>query len=240
MRGPIAEALVGVMVVGVMVVGVTVVGVGAAGCTRTFQGSAVQVNPLITPNETLRASEKITIVRGDMELELPEAPTNIGDAGVVHNHHYPLLNQASFTIVSRDRLRFHVQIDHKWQEYADLGSWSVRLIDDQGHEYIPEAIEGARTRLLTRMWDREQRTAICSEAGRNGGGDCFNTVGYADDGWRRRQSLGSLSVFRGRGDVVFYQRDMFHAHLRWLKLIVSRSGEALEFTWNFQDDIATK
>jgi len=225
MRGPIAVAL----VVGVF---------AAVGCARTFHGSAVQANPLANPNETLPASEKITIVRGDMELEMPDAPTNIGEASVVHNHHYPLLNQASFTIVSRDRLRFHVQIDHKWQEYADLSSWSVKLVDDQGHEYKPEAIEGARTRLLTRMWDREQRTAICSAAGHNAGGDCYNTIGYQDDGWRRRQSLGSLSVFRGRGDVVFYQRDMFHQRIRWLKLIVSRSGEAFEFTWKFQDALA--
>ena len=227
MRGPIAVAL----VVGVVA--------SAAGCTRTFKGTAMQANPLKNPNETLPGSEKITIVRGDMDLEMPEAPTTIGDSSVAHNHHYPLLNQASFTVVSRDRLRFHVQIDHKWPEWADLTTWSVKLVDDQGHEYKPEAIEGTRTRMLTRMWDREQRTAICSAAGRNGGGDCFSTIGYADDGWRRRQSLGSLSVFRGRGDAVFYQRNMFHPQVRWMKLIVSRAGEAFEFTWRFQDDVAS-
>ena len=86
----------------------------------------MQPNPLVNPTETLRHSEKITIVTGDMELETPDAARSRRSASsVAHNHRYPLLNQASFTIVSRDRLRFHVQIDHKWQEWADLKTWEV-------------------------------------------------------------------------------------------------------------------
>src|SRR5262245_47736876 len=53
---------------GVLVLGLTV----TAGCARTFHGSATQPNPLAVPNETLRSSERITIVRGDMELEAPD------------------------------------------------------------------------------------------------------------------------------------------------------------------------
>lgn len=81
------------------------------------------------------------------------------------------------------------------------------------------------------MWDREQRTAI-----RNKFGDI---VAINDDGWRNRQTLGSLSVFRGKADFVFYQRDLFHANVRKLKLVVSRPGEAFQFTWNFEDSVAT-
>jgi hypothetical protein len=206
--------------------------VAATGCTRTFKGQAIQPNPLAKPNETLRQSEKITIVRGDMELEKPDDPSPTQRASVLHNHRYPLINQASFTVVSRDRLRFHVQIDHKWQEWADLNSWKVSLTDDSGRHWEPESIEHARTKIMTTMWDREVQTAQ-----RNRFGDI---VALNDDGWKNRQSLGSLSVFRGKADFVFYQRDLFHANVRQLKLLVSRSGEAFEFTWNFQDQVASE
>ena len=220
----------------------TVVLVAVVGCTRTFQGVAVQPNPLVHPTETLRSSEKITIVTGDMDLDQPVSngcsSSSSCNATTYHNTHWPLLNAASFTMVSRDRLRFHVQIDHKWEDWADLKTWEVSLVDDKGRTWVPEAVEHARIRIITTMWDREQRTAICSSQGRDPNGGCISTVGFQDDGWRRRQTLGSLSVFRGNADFVFYQRDLFTADVRWMKLVVKRSGEAFEFTWRFQDYVA--
>jgi len=215
-------------IVGVLVVGVAMV----AGCARTFKASATQPNPLAVPAETLRSSEKITIVRGDMELEAPDPALVTQRASVLHNHKYPLVNQAQFTLVSRDRLRFHVQIDHKWEEYADLKNWTVTLEDDRGRKWTPQSVEHVRTRMMTTMWDREQQTAV-----RNRFGDI---VALNDDGWKSRQTLGSLSVFRGKADFVFYQRDLFTPGVRRLRLTVSRPGEAFEFTWNFQDTIATQ
>jgi hypothetical protein len=204
----------------------------AGGCSRTFKGVAVQPNPLVNQHETLRQSEKITIVRGDMELLEPD-PANAGQrASVLHNHKYPLFNEAMFTMVSRDRLRFHVQVDHKWQEYADLSTWQVYLTDDTGRKWIPEAVEHANTKIITRMWDREQRTARRNQYG--------DIVAINDDGWKSRQTLGSLSVYRGRADFVFYQRDLFTHNVRSLKLVVKRPGEAFEFTWRFQDNVASE
>jgi hypothetical protein len=214
--------------------------VSGLGCSRTFTAEAVQPNPVAMPTETLRSSEKITIVTGDMELNAPDAPDPQDRVTVAHNHHYPLLNQASFTVVSRDRLRFHVQIDHKWEDWADLSTWDVHLEDEDGHVWIPEAIEHARTKVMTTMWDREQRTAICSSAGKDPQGNCITTVGVLDDGWKRRQTLGSLSVFRGNADFVFYQRDMMRAEVRGLRLIVRRTGEAFEFVWKFRDSVAAE
>lgn len=201
-----------------------------AGCHRTFTGVVVQPNPLANQNETLRESEKITIVRGDMELEAPQDPGPAQRVAVVNNNRYPLLNQAQFTMVSRDRLRFHVQIDHKWEDWADLNSWEVFLVDDKNRVWYPEAIEHARTHVITKMWDREVRTARRNQFG--------DIVALNDDGWKSRQTLGSLSVFRGRADFVFYQRDLFTVNVRSLKLVVKRSGEAFEFMWRFQDNVA--
>jgi hypothetical protein len=195
-------------------------------CTRTFQAAVVQPNPLVTM-ETLRKSEKAVIVTGDMELRLPHQPGPAQRAAPVRTARYPLHNEASFTLVSRDRLRFHVQLEHKWQEWADLRTWEVEYVDSAGNHYRPEAVEHPTTKHLVTMWDTEVRSAR-----RNLYGDI---VALNDDGWRRRQPLGSLSVFRGKADFVFYRRDLFTKQLTWVKLIVRRRGQAFEFVWNFRD-----
>jgi hypothetical protein len=215
--------------------------VAMAGCTRTFEKEAVQPNPLAHPTETLRTSEPITIVTGDMELEQPDPASGYYSSSPIHNHHYPLFNSASFTVVSRDRLRFHVQIDHKWEDWADPRTWEVYLLDDKGHKWTPESVEHAHTHLITKMWDREQQVSICDARGRDANGDCITTIGTDEaSGWQRRMTLGSLSVFRGKADFVFYQRDIFTTDVRWLKLVVRRTGEAFEFTWRFQDTVAAE
>lgn len=208
------------------------------GCTRTFRAEAVQPNPVAAPTEVLHSSEKITIVTGDMELEVPYAPDPTQQVAATHNHRYPLINQASFTVVSRDRLRFHVQIDHKWEDWANPATWDVHLEDDQGHQWTPEAVEHPRTRLISQVWDREQRTSVCSSAGRDATGACITTIGVLDDGWKHRQTFGTLSVFRGNADFVFYQRDLMRADIRKLRLVVKRPSEAFVFVWRFRDTVA--
>lgn len=207
---------------------VAIAGVGLIGCSRTFSAEVVQPNPLVRPTETLRDSESVRIVTGDMELRLPrEAEQRVN---VLRTNRYPLVNEASFTVVSRDRLRFHVQLEHKWQEWADLASWEVYMVDDQGKQYWPESIEHPKTKHIVSMWDYEQRTAQ-----RNMYGDI---VAINEDGWKRRQPLGSLSVFRGNADFVFYQRDLFTPDVQKMTLVVRRTGQAFEFTWNFADRVA--
>jgi hypothetical protein len=207
---------------------VAVAGLGLASCSRTFSAEVVQPNPLARPTETLRDSEPVRIVTGDMELNVPrEAEQRVS---VLTHKRYPLVNEASFTVVSRDRLRFHVQLEHKWQEWADLQSWEVYMVDDQGRQYLPESIEHAKTKHIVSMWDYEVRTAR-----RNAYGDI---VSINEDGWRRRTPLGSLSVFRGNADFVFYQRDLFTPDVTKMTLVVRRSGQAFEFIWNFADRIA--
>jgi hypothetical protein len=215
-----------------------------AACTTTFAKDAVQPNPLLHPADTLRSSEVITIITGDMDLSAPEPATGYSSSSIARYHRYPLRNEASFTMVSRDRMRFHVQIDHKWDEYADLKTWEVSLTDDQGHHWAPEAVEHVRRRVITRMWDRERQRAICAQSGasgRDGKGDCLDTIGHDESsGYLDRQTLGTISVFRGNADFVFYDRDMFRPNLKWLTLRVHRSGEAFEFTWHFEDEVAAQ
>jgi hypothetical protein len=211
------------------------------GCARTFNKEAVQPNPLLHPNETLRSSETIQIVTHDMDLKRPAPPDSTGTASPIFNQPYPLVNKASFTMVSRDRLRFHVQVDHKWEEYADLKSWDVQLIDDRGRIWRPEAVEHARHRMITSMWDWESRTTICDSRGRDATGDCYNTIGWDQDPGHSptmHQPLGSLSIYRGNADFVFYDRDLVTPAMRWVKLTVKRSGSVFEYVWRFEDEVA--
>jgi hypothetical protein len=163
-----------------------------------------------------------------MELSLPQATGTQESIWV--NRRLPLNNMASFTVVSRDRLRFHVQIEHKWREWADLSTWDAYLVDDQGHRYRPEELNGGQPTHLVSMWDYETRTAI-----RNHFGDI---VAIPRDGYRRRQPLGSLSVFRGRGDFVFYSRDIFTPDIKRMTLVLERRSMAFSFTWTFADEDA--
>ena len=77
-------------------------------------------------------------------------------------------------------------------------------------------------------YERERRTAK-----RNAFGDIIQ---INDDGYKDRQPLGSLSVFRGRGDFVFYSRDIFGPEVRWMTLELSRSGITFRYTWKFTDE----
>lgn len=207
-----------------------VLGMGAAGCSRTFSAEVRQPNPLDAANETLRDSEPVIIVTGDMDLERPRDPDPGQRVSIAKQKRFPLENVATFTLVSRDRLRFHVQIEHKWQEWADPTSWDVYMVDDKGNEYLPESVEHASTKHLVSMWDRELRTAQ-----RNVYGDI---IAINEDGWKRRQSLGSLSVFRGRADFVFYKRDLFRPDMTKMTLVVRRTEQAFRFTWKFADKVA--
>jgi len=202
----------------------------AAGCHRAFHTSVVQPNPLSQPLETLRESERLTIVTGDMELSMPSVTGASSSYGgtIAGQRRYPLQNAASFTVVSRDRLRFHVQIEHKWQEYAKLTNWNAYLIDDHGRVYVPQEVDFLSARHVVFMWDYETRSAV-----RNRFGD---VVSVNDDGYRNRQPLGSLSLFRGRGDFVFYSRDIFTPDVQALTLVLEKSGVSFEFTWRFSED----
>ncbi len=203
----------------------------AAGCHKTFRGKATQPNPLAIPTETLRVSETISIITSDMELNVPVAVASAGgNAQFFSNRKYRLRNEASFTVVSRDRLRFHVQIEHKWIEYVNLSNWSAYLVDDRGRRYRPESIDKTQDEHVVMMWDREVRTV-----GHQYRGGFGRIISVREDGYKNRQTLGNLSVFRGRGDIVFYRRDIFTPQVKSLTLVVERRGLAFAFTWNFVD-----
>lgn len=198
------------------------------GCHRTFKASVSQPNPLSQPLDTLRQTEELTIVTGDMDLVRPVVPRTDRAVSIVSHRRYPLQNKASFTVVSRDRLRFHVQIEHKWKKYTDISTWKAVLTDDQGNVYHPTGIDTVKAKVLIETWSYERRTTRRNAAGA--------IVQVNNDGHRDPQTLGSLAVFRGRGDFVFYRRDIFSPEVRSMSLSLTRSGMTFKYTWKFADD----
>jgi hypothetical protein len=195
----------------------------AAGCTHTFAQGAVQPNPLVTTNPTARTSERITITRNDDDLVVPssqiessdrEMPAASAEYGpVVKNnkvsfgayYKLPLKTSASWTMVSRDDLRFHIEVDHKWLDYVDLAEWRAQLVDDQGRVYTPKAVEHRQARIIY--------------------------SGHDDS---------AVTVYRGNGDLVFAGHDLLTANARWIKLVMQHGVDQLEYTWNFQSDVAAR
>lgn len=194
-------------------------------CHRTLAQGVTQPNPLREPNETLRISEPVVIITGDMDLEVPKASSGYVNLAVMER--LPLHNVARFNVVSRDRLRFHVQLEHKWTEYADLRTWNCWLEVDGETVYRPEEIELRGREPVTHMWDREVRSAERDAYG--------NITQINEDGHLNRQTLGSVSLFRGRGDIVFYHRNLFTPETRSVTLVMERDGLELRFRWNFED-----
>jgi hypothetical protein len=118
-----------------------------------------------------------------------------------------------------------VQLEHKWKEYVDVNTWYAYLVDDRGRRFEPVEVDRSHDRHIVEMWDREQRTAR-----RNAAGDI---VAIEDDAHLHRQTMGSLSVFRGKGDFVFYAEGLFTPEVRSLTLVLTRSGLEFRFTWDF-------
>lgn len=208
-----------------------VVAIGSAACAKTMTGKATQPNPLSYPNETLRISEEIVIVSGDMDLYAPRAPSHNSispDGSLMVLDRYPLQNKASFTVVTRDRLRFHVQLEHKWKEYTDVHNWRAYLVDDRGHRYEPVDIDQSRDSMVVQMWDYEKRTAQRNQFG--------DIVAVNNDGYKNRTTLGSLAVHRGYGDLVFYSEDLFNEGIKSLTLVLERRGFKFKFMWRFTDE----
>lgn len=195
-------------------------------CHKTLSARVVQPNPLCQPLETLRQSETADIVTGDHELRAPEVGS--ASAGsLLGSRPIQLHNKAAFKVVSRDRLRFRLQVEHKWREWADIGGWRAYLIDDRGRRYEPEHAETGSNQHVVSMWDYETRSVVRDRYG--------DVARVNDDGHENRKPLGSVSYFRGNSSLAFYARDLFTAELESLTLVLERPGMSLRWTWRFTE-----
>lgn len=97
---------------------------GQLACKSQWAARVEQPPLVLTANQTSRTSLPLAIVVRDMEL----------------GRYRPLANTAYYVVVSRDRLRFHVMLHHKWDDVADIKNWGVWLEDQNGDVYAPEHV----------------------------------------------------------------------------------------------------
>jgi hypothetical protein len=179
------------------------------GCMHSYATAVTQPNPLAHPSDVLPISARLHIDLGDMELP-----------------HFVLRNSAYFVIVSRDRLRFHVTLVHKWEEMVDPANWRVTLEDDAGHVYSPSAEDRpSDVAFKTRMWEEQTRSVVR---------DKFGDVVKVGDEVEKRP-LASADVFEGQGDYVFHATDLMRADVKRLTLTMKRGDTVYRFIWNFDD-----
>jgi hypothetical protein len=118
----------------------------ASGCFRAVStAQTAQPNPLNAPPgvDAPLESKHLHIRTKDMDV-----PRSIR-----------MYQSAWFSVISKDRVRFHVVLVHKWEEMTDVRGWNVRLEDDQGRVYYPAEKEKSRKKFTKRSWDSDIHTA---------------------------------------------------------------------------------
>jgi hypothetical protein len=107
-----------------------------AACNKTWKADTT--TPPITFGANLDARSSLPAV---IELHDMELPRNLA-----------LENSAYFVAVSKDRLRFHVTLHHKWEDMSDPTRWRVWIEDDRGAVHLPAACDRRVIRPVTKMY----------------------------------------------------------------------------------------
>ena len=166
---------------------------GGAGCNKAWQTETM--TPPIHFGATLEARTSLPAVIATRDMELPRWVA--------------LPNSVYFVAVSRDRLRFHVTLHHKWEDMTDPTRWRVWIEDDTGHRYAPVGVDRRDVKSVTRSY-----TAAGSGI----------------------QPIYQVTMFKGDGDYVFYRRNLVRRDMRYLVLVMQRPGYEYRYRWSFVDD----
>jgi hypothetical protein len=198
--GP-GDAVTRALVVVAALVGL-VLGVGA--CTRTFSGRLRTRDPL--QEKKLEAYRSGTIVLG------------IGDIDVVGVDGRPLglAQSAWFEIVSKDEIRFHVLLSHKWEELSQVRDYRVRLRTDGGDDLAPTDVWTRRTLL-----EVHQNTL-----GQIRQGPTANSGPSLSEETFQRDLHGAGAV------IVFRHRDLVRKEVRSYTLVLEGNKRRLRFIWD--------
>ena len=188
------------------------VAVASTGCFQTTWESAVVQPKLALGSDVQRTSFPLVIKMSDMDLprfckKLQMSPSV---RLTISCWDMDLLNTAYFVLVSRDRMRFHVTLHHKWETMSDPRRWQVWIEDERGRRYYPEGVDRRNLRSVTQMWS-------------------------TFDDPNNRTPLLAITVWRGDGDYVFYRRNLFRRDMKKMTLVMRRPGYTYRYVWSFVD-----
>jgi hypothetical protein len=168
-----------------------------AGCSRSWKSETTQTSLQLGSTDLARTSMQQNIRLGDMQLPPRQK----------------LANSAYFVVVSKDRLRFHVSLRHRFESIANPSHWRVWIEDGEGHRYRPEAIDRLNMKPVSATYEalveKEQVNSL---------------------------PLYVLTVFQGKGDYTFHSRDIFRGDMEQLTLVMRRPGYEYRYTWRFVPD----
>jgi hypothetical protein len=184
----------------------------ASGCNSTWRASSVQPQLTLGHGDLARTSLTNEILMRDMEI----------------SRRVFLANSVYFVVVSKDRLRFHVRLVHKWKSIADPSRWRVWLEDETGKRFYPEAIDHPSVTRATRVEIIPHDYYIL--AFKVGGLEKRNSYPLLTTGNK------NVPVWRGDGDYTFYQRDIYKATNKQITLVMSRLGYTYRYSWKFVAD----
>ncbi|MEJ7596264.1 MAG: hypothetical protein WKG01_00020 [Kofleriaceae bacterium] len=111
---------------------ILIVWILAAGCSKQLSTQVVQPPLVFGAGVESRTSMPLTIVVRDMETG-----------------RLPIHNSAYYVAVSRDRLRFHVVLHHKWDELVDLKRFVAYVEDANGKRHYPEDLSAHVSQVTT-------------------------------------------------------------------------------------------
>lgn len=178
-------------------------------CSRTFKKSSIELNPIFfiaNPN-IIKESSTLKIGLGDYELP-----------GI------KLVNHAKFIVVSRDRLKFKVDLVHKWRSYVKPCKWKSQVeIDSQKYH-----LECDRRHIgqITWMWEEQRRKVLK----RNRFGDPTEISAYE----KHRMPLKSMVVFVGKATLSVYNKDIISKNTKTIKLTLEKDGTKFVFIWELK------
>jgi hypothetical protein len=94
---------------------VALVAIACAACRTHWTAEITQPVIPLYADKNARTSWPLTIFMRDMEMRTRR-----------------LSNTAYYVVVSRDRLRFHLTLQHKWESMSDIRTWDAWVEDGHG------------------------------------------------------------------------------------------------------------
>ncbi|MDP2693005.1 MAG: hypothetical protein Q8O88_05190 [bacterium] len=178
-------------------------------CSTTFKTSRVQLNPLYfaSNKDLVKESDSLKIIKGDQELRT-----------------YKTVSYGKFVIVSRDRLKFKVELTHKWKAYAEACDWKTTIKID-GKTYKP-ACDRRSVDTITWMWSEENRRVVS----RNIYGDPLEIEGFE----RNPTTLQSITIFVGKASLDLYEKNIITKNTKHIELRMQKNLTIYLFVWDLK------
>lgn len=177
------------------------------GCHSTFRAETLQANPIayLGNQEVINQSNKLFIKRGGMNL-----------------YHFKMVSYAKFVLISRDRIRFRIEMSHQWERKANPCVWKNTLYIDGAPYVLPCEKEG-KTQFVTKIFDIENRRVLR----RNQFGEPIQIERYE----RNPTQQESIDIYVGKAFLSLYKRDVVTKKTKEVSLKMVNGNITYWFVW---------